>query len=82
MDIEVKTTIDMLTDESVSILTQQYITIEGVETQVGENHRCAYINSAQGRADLEANEPEVIVNAVLTIWGTTPTIIEGVSSNE
>lgn len=75
-------TVDMLTANSVSILTQTILTVGEETYSVGENHRCAYINSAQGRADLEANEPEAVVNAVLAIWGTTPTIIEGVNSNE
>lgn len=47
--IKEKKTVDMLTTYSVSILTQKFIDVDGVETQVGENHRCAYANSATGR---------------------------------
>ena len=75
MDIIKKKTIDMLTPESVSILTQQYIYMDGKEVQVGDNHRCAYVNSLSGRSNIAA-EPGEIVNAVMAIWGDTPIIVE------
>lgn len=74
MEIKEKKTVDMLTADSVSILTQKFIDIDGVETQVGENHRCSYVNSETGRSDLQDAEPEEVVNAVFAIWGNTPTI--------
>ena len=74
MEIKEKKTVDMLTSESVSILTQKFIEVDGVETQVGQNHRRAYVNSEFGRSGLQENEPEEVVNAVFSIWGDTPTI--------
>ena len=74
MEIKEKKTVDMLTTDSVSILTQKFIDVDGVETQVGENHRCSYANSETGRNDLQSAEPEEVVNAVFAIWGDTPTI--------
>ena len=53
MEIKEKKTVDMLTTDSVSILTQKFIDVDVVETQVGENHRCAYANSATGRQNLQ-----------------------------
>lgn len=76
MDIQKKKTIDMLTPDSVSILTQNYIEFNGVQNQVGQNHRCSYINSNTGRTFLQENESEEVVNAVFAIWGDTPTIEE------
>lgn len=76
MEIKEKKTVDMLTADSVSILTQNYIEFNGVQTQVGQNHRCAYVNSETGRNNLQNAEPEEVVNAVLAIWGDTPTISE------
>lgn len=76
MEIKEKKTVDMLTSESVSILTQKFIEIDGVETQVGQNHRCAYVNSETGRNMLQENEPTYIVNSVFSIWGDKPTIEE------
>lgn len=76
MKIEEKKTVDMLTTESVSILTQKFIEEDGEMLQVGKNHRRAYINSQSGREVLEVNEPEDVVNAVFAIWGDTPTVVE------
>ena len=76
MKIKEKKTVDMLTVDSVSILTQKFIEVDGVETQVGENHRCAYSNSATGRKDLQKQEPQNVVNSVFSIWGNSPKINE------
>lgn len=74
MEIKEKKTVDMLTNDSVSILTQKFAEIDGVETQIGQNHRRAYVNSKIGRSGLQENEPEEVVNAVFTIWGDTPIV--------
>ena len=76
MEIKEKKTVDMLTADSVSILTKKFIEVDGAETQIGENHRCAYVNSETGRSDLQGAEPEEVVNSVFAIWGDTPTINE------
>lgn len=81
MDIIEKKTVDMLTADSVSILTQKFIDVDGVETQAGENHRCAYVNSETGRSDLQVAEPEEVVNSVFAIWGDYPTVFEEVVEN-
>lgn len=52
MEIKVKKTVDMLTTKTVSILTQKFIELDGIDTQVGGDHRCAYANSETGRKDL------------------------------
>ncbi len=69
-----KKTITNLTTDSVSILTQQFTEVDGEETQVGSNHRCAYENSESGRALLAEMEPAEVVTAVMAVWGETPTI--------
>lgn len=76
MDIQENKTVDMLTKDSVSILTQKYIDLDGAKTQVGDNHRCSYTNSEHGRQNLLQSEPEDVVNAVFAIWGEEPTIFE------
>ena len=76
MEIKEKKTVDMLTTDSVSILTQKFIEVDGVETQVGENHRCAYANSSKGRQYLQKQEPQDVVKSVFAIWGNAPTINE------
>lgn len=74
MDIIKKVTVDMLTDKSVSILTQKFIEIDGVETQVGDNHRKAYVNTEAGRKVLESEQDESTINAVFAIWGDAPMV--------
>ena len=70
-----KTTVDMLTTDSVSILTQQTIDVGGVTYTLGNNRR-AYVNSTGGREALAAEQPEDVVAAVMAIWGDTPTVTE------
>lgn len=79
MEIKEKKTVDMLTSESVSILTQKFIELDGMETQVGQNHRCSYVNSETGRNMLQDNEPDDVVSAVFAIWGNAPTIEEHIT---
>lgn len=76
MDIIEKKTVDMLTENHVSILTQKFIEIDGVNQQVGSNHRCSYQNSETGRNKLITEQSESVVNSVMAIWGDTPTIVE------
>lgn len=79
MDIIEKKTVDMLTTDSVSILTQKFIDVDGKQEQVGSNHRCSYVNSENGRQNLQDNEPEEVVTAVMAIWGDSPTVEEQVT---
>lgn len=74
--------IDMLTKDSVSILTKKFVEDNGEKLQVGENHRCAYVNSIAGRELISTNEPEDISSTVLNFWGNEPTIIEEAISEE
>lgn len=74
--MEEKKQIDMLTKDSVSILTSRYIMMDGQEYQVGLDHRTAYVNSIQGRAFILSNEPQYISDTVLGYWGDTPTVVE------
>ena len=69
-------TIDMLTKDSVSILTKKFIEDEGEKLQVGKNHRCAYVNSKSGRERILTNEPEEVSSTVIQYWGDTPTVEE------
>ena len=74
--MEVKITLDMLTETSVSVKTQKYINDGGVEYAVGLPHRRAYVNSERGRAEIAAELPEPYLSAVLAVWGDAPTVFE------
>ena len=71
-----KISVDMLTDKGVSIKTQNYVDVDGVEYAAGLPHRCAYINSERGRGELLAAVPEPYLSAVMTAWGDAPTVTE------
>ena len=49
MEINEEKTVDMLSTESVSILTRKVLIDGEVKSQVGENHRRTYLNSVSGR---------------------------------
>lgn len=71
-----KYTLDMLTQDSVSVKIQKYVEVEGAEYPIGEPWRRAYVNSAAGRAQVEAELPEAQQNAIFAVWGDTPTVAE------
>lgn len=65
-----KYTLDMLTQDSVSVKMQDYILHEGQEYPMGQPHRKAYVNSVRGREEIQAELPVAQVNSILAIWGT------------
>ena len=71
-----KITLDMLTQDSVSLKKQQYATVEGKEYPIGEPWRRAYTNSVQGREQVQAEVPEPYLSAIMAVWGDTPTVTE------
>lgn len=78
MEIKEKITLDMLTTDSVSVLKQQYLTVDGTDIKVGENVRNAYMNTQTERELLRLKLPEEFYNAVIAVWGNSPTIAEPV----
>lgn len=79
MEIKEKIVLDMLTTDSVSILKQQYITVDGTDIRVGENVRNAFMNTQTEREKLKAGLPEKFYNAVIAVWGNSPTIAEPIA---
>ena len=75
-EIKTITTVTDLTRDSVSILKQDFIELNGKQTQVGENFRTSYVNSIRGRQSLVNEQSAQDVEAVLAKWGDTPTIKE------
>ena len=80
MELKEKITLDMLTADSVSVLRQQFLNYNGVEMQVGENIRNAYMNSKSGREQLKAVLSDEYYTAVMTVWGADPTVDEPIES--
>ena len=73
-----KITLDNLTENSVSVLTQQFASLNGQTVQVGENHRTAFVNSEYGRIELKDKLQEPYLSSVMAVWGENPTVEQGV----
>ena len=69
MEITEKITLDMLTRDSVSVLRQKFISLNGENVQVGENVRNAYMNCEEDRKILREQLSEEYYNAVIAVWG-------------
>jgi hypothetical protein len=68
MEVTEKITLDMLTKDSVSVLRQKFVVIDGTEMQVGGNVRNAYMNCENDREILKAELSEEYYNAVMAVW--------------
>lgn len=64
----------MLTQDAVSVKTQNHTVIDDVEYSIGQPHRKAYENSTVGREKVIAELPQSQQNAIFAIWGETPTV--------
>lgn len=69
MEIKEKITLDMLTKDSVSVLRQKFVVIDGTEMQVGGNVRNAYMNDESGREQLRKVLSDEYYNAIMAVWG-------------
>lgn len=72
-----KITLYMLTQDSVSVRTQKYVEVEGIEYPIGDPHRRAYVNSTRGRIDVQNEVPEPHCTAIFAVWGNEPTVVDG-----
>lgn len=68
--------LDMLNETGVSVKKQQYIVQDGKEYTIGEPWRRAYVNSINGRQQLENEVTEPYKSVIFMMWGDTPTINE------
>lgn len=66
-----KITLDMLNVDSVSVRKTRE-TEEG--DKIGQPHRKAYVNSEQGRLEVESELLESHRNAIFSVWGNEPTV--------
>lgn len=77
MEIKEKISLELLTKDSVSIVTTRTILDNGYEYKTDYNHRQAFVNSAEGRKDLHNYlypDYKHYEKAVLNVWGLEPTI--------
>ncbi|MDE6567920.1 MAG: hypothetical protein K2K70_09365 [Lachnospiraceae bacterium] len=74
MEIRKEKIIENLVRDGVIIATQEYLVRDGDEQKIGDIYRESYGNWESDRKRLTENEPEKIVNAVMTIWGDSSTV--------
>lgn len=69
-DIYSRFTIDRLTKESVSIIKETFINLNGSETKVGETWRCAYENTSEQREDMKTllGENSIEYSIITQLW--------------
>ena len=68
MELKEKITLDMLTKDSVSVLRQKFVVIDGTEMQVGGNVRNAFSNCEDDRIILKEQLSEEYYNAIMAVW--------------
>lgn len=71
-----KYTLDMLTQDSVSVKKQTYIEYMGQQYPISEPWRRAYVNDIKGRQQVVDELPQAQVNAIMAVWGDAPTVTE------
>ena len=69
MEIRKEISISQFTEKNVSIVTKEYITIDGVEQQLGKTKRICYNNCPYDRQRMQSSLPEEYVNKILAVWG-------------
>lgn len=69
MELKEKITLDMLTKDSVSVLRQKFVVIDGKDVQIGENVRNAYMNREEDKLLLKEQLSEDYYNAIMAVWG-------------
>lgn len=69
-----KITLDMLTQDSVSLKKQIFTTVDGIEYPIGQPWRRAYVNSLSGRAQVQTEVAEPYKTAIMAVWGDTATV--------
>lgn len=65
-----------LTERTVSIIRQTYVTIDGQEEAAGLPQRNTFENCQRQRKLVRELLPEQYANAVFALWGDSPTVEE------
>lgn len=82
MELIEKITLDMLTKDSVSVLRQKFVIINDEEMRIGDNIRNVYMNSPSDRESIKKVLSEDYYNAVIAVWGSSPTVEDPVIDDE
>lgn len=69
-----KITLNWLNENSVSVKKQKYIEQNGVEYEIEQPWRRAYVNSIHGREQVQDEVSEPYKSVILLMWGDKPTV--------
>lgn len=61
---------------NASIITQEYVIVDGIEYYSDKPESKEYHNSERDRKRLMEEQPKNIANGILEVWGDIPTVIE------
>lgn len=81
MDQLYEIALENLTQDSVSVLKKPYIDFMG-QRFYGTNIRNTYVNSPSGRPFIKEDLPDDYYNAVIAVWGNSPTVDDPNESEE
>lgn len=73
-NIITRISLDGLTTDKVSVSRQKYITLGETEYPIEMPCRTAFENSGKGREELLSQIEEPYLSAILSVWGTEPTV--------
>lgn len=75
MEVKEEIKLELLNQDSVSVVFVKYIEYAGQKLQIGEVVRTSYTNSVKGREELKEQIKEPYRTAILAVWGDKPTVI-------
>lgn len=67
-------TLQDLDRDKVNVMRRKYIELEGTVYPIGDIFRRSYVNSAEGREQVQAEITEPYLSAIMAVWGEEPTI--------
>lgn len=63
-----------LNENSVTVVIENFVEIDGNKYPVGKKSVVCYNNNVNDRKVIETILPENYYNAVIVVWGNTPTV--------
>lgn len=75
MEIKEEVKIELLNQDSVSVVFTKYIEYAGQKLKIVESLRTGYTNSKKGREELKEQVKELYLGAILAVWGDKPAVV-------
>lgn len=82
MEVQTNYKIESLSENNVTIVTKDFIEINGNLTQIGFTKSCCFSNCSYDRNRLESLLPANYFNAIISVWGETPSLEDPIQTLE